>query len=101
MNNSPLVFQFFDIIAIVKAYSSIFESVEMTIIRMLVKCHECISAISGVENFSRAEVDLENGRPAGDSAGNRHVGHDLLSSGAGELTKESSHRLNTILRVAC
>ena len=100
VDDPTLVFQFFNIIAIVKADASIFESVKMTIIGMLVKRDQGIGAISGVEDLSRAEVDLKNRRSAGDGAGNRHVGHDLLSSGAGELTKEGPHRLNTVLGVA-
>ena len=67
---------------------------------MLVKRDQGIGAISGVEDLSRAEVDLENRRSAGDGAGNRHVGHDLLGRGAGELTKEGPHRLNAVLGVA-
>ena len=65
MDDPTLVFQFFNIIAIVKADPSIFESVKMTIIGMLVKRDQGIGAISGVEDLSRAEVDLKNRRSAG------------------------------------
>ena len=78
MNDSALFFELFDIVRVIEANAAVFQSMKVAIVGMLVEGDEGVSFVSGMEDFTGTEVDLEDGRAAGNGARNRHVGHDVL-----------------------
>ena len=72
----------------------------MVVVGVLIEGDEGVGFVAGVEDFSGAEVDLENGWPAGDGARDGHVGHDVLGGGTGELCEEAADRLDAVLGVS-
>ena len=100
MDDAALVLDLLDLVGIVKADPAVAQGVEMVVVGVLVKGHQGVGAVAGVEDLAGAKVDLEDGRTAGNGAGNRHVGHDFLGGGSGQLAEKGPDRLNAILGIA-
>jgi len=72
----------------------------MVVVGVLVKGHQGVGAVAGVKNLAGAEMDLKDRGTTGNGAGNRHVGHDFLGGGPGQLAQEGPDRLNAVLGIA-
>ena len=59
-----------------------------------------VGLVAGMENLPAAKMDLKDRWATGAGAGDRHVGHDVLSGGSGQLGQEPANGLDAVLRVA-
>lgn len=69
----------------------------MVVVGVLIESDEGIGFIAGMENFARAEVNLENGGAARNRRGDGHIGHHILGGGASELGEKGADGLNAVL----
>ena len=89
-----------DVIRVIKTNAAIAQRRDMAVVTVLVKRHKNVGFVAGRKHFSGSEVHLENRRPARDRRGNRHVSHDLATTAPRETRKESTDRLDAVLRVS-
>ena len=68
----------FHVCRVIKADAAIAQRADVGVVAVLVESHEHIRFVTRRENFTRANVDLEDGRAATNRGGNRHVSHDFL-----------------------
>ena len=89
-----------DVVRIVKQNAALFQKADVVLVTVLIERDEEIGFVARGEDFARAHADLEDRRAAGDSGGDRHVGHNVLSTASGQAREESSRALNAILRIS-
>ncbi len=58
--NAALILRLLYLIEIIEADPAILEVSDMIVVAVLVKSHQHVGLITGVENFPRAEMHLEN-----------------------------------------
>ena len=73
-----------DVVGVVDADAAVAERADVVVVAVLVEGDQEVGLVAGGEDLARAEVDLEDGRAAGDGRRDGHVGHDLLGGAAGE-----------------
>ena len=80
MDNAAFFLDFGHFVTVVKADASITQSLEVTVVGVLVEGDKGVRLVAGVKNFTRTKVNLKDGRATRNGAGNGHVGHDFLGS---------------------
>ena len=88
------------VVCVVEDDAALAERVDMAFSGMLVERQQHIRLVSGAHDFSRADADLENGRPARDGGGNRHERHDFLFAASGQPGEEAPDGLDAVLGIA-
>jgi hypothetical protein len=78
VDDIALVFQFLHLVAVVETDPAVAQCLEVVVVGILIEGDECIRLITGMQDFSRSEMHLENGRSAGNRGWDGHVGHHLL-----------------------